>query len=304
MGPVLGVAYMLAMAAWAGRAAALDEREGGSQARQIDAVVHGPFGGEIHRMEMAIAAAAIAVGILLGGAASLLVALRDRVAAAPSRRPVWLRWLMLAAIVAALQAGLELWAMAVHPQLYASAWYARGGWRRMTQVLATDVLGPRGTAWLVVIGCVAFVVGPIEPWRAWPERASRATEALGSRLEALALRSWVRRRTLALCLAVGAALALFGAALAHAPAASALPANDARQKARGPEGIRTATAGGARTSGTSRRPNVLVIAADSLRADRLDPRTAPSPLRARRPRHASTARTSRCRAPSRRGSPS
>ena len=178
-GPVLGVAYMIAMAVWAGRAAALDEREGGAQARQIDAIVHGPFGGEVHRMEMAIAAAAVVVGVLLGLGASALLALHDRVAAAPSRRSWWSHVAILAALIVALEGGIALWAMAQHPQLYASVWYARGGWRRTAQLLATDVLGPKGALWLVWIWCAAFVAGPVGRWRGG--RKGRRTRRSSSR---------------------------------------------------------------------------------------------------------------------------
>ncbi|HEY4014391.1 MAG TPA: sulfatase [Polyangiaceae bacterium] len=275
LGPLLGAAYMLAMASWAGRAAALDEKEGGAQARQIDAVVHGPFGGEVHRMEMAIAAAAILVGVLLGVAASTLVALRDRVVVAPRPRSFARRMWSLAALIVGLHAGLELWAMARHPQLYAGAWYARGGWRRTVQLLATDVLGPRRTAYLVLLACAAYVAGPVARWREWPERASQATELLAARVEDWAMRSWGRRRTLALCLAVGVALSLFGASVAHTPAASARPASAARGSLSTRDPPRAPTSGAVRASNVAKRPNVLVIAADSLRADRLDPRTAP-----------------------------
>ncbi len=284
VGPLVGASYMLALAFWAAQAPAVDEREVGAQARQIDAVVHGPFGGEITRMAIAIAAAAVGFGALLGAVASALVTLRDRVGARePAARPsLARRCLLVPVVVAGLQAGLELSAMAQHPQLYASAWYAQGGWRRTVQLLATDVLGPGGAIALLFAACAVFVAGPVSRWKAWPERAAVGTEALASRLADAASRTWTQRRTLALCLAVGCALALFGATIVHTPSASARPERFERLEVLPPGGpSATAPRGDGAVRGplpaalTGRRPNVLVLAADSLRADRLVPRTAP-----------------------------
>jgi arylsulfatase A-like enzyme len=295
--PLIGAAYMLALAFWAAQRSALDEREAGAQARQIDAIVHGPFGSEITRMTVAIGAAAIACGALLGSAAAGLLALRDALHDGPRKRPgappagpprsLARRSWMVLALVAGLQGGFELWAMAQHPQLYANAWYARGGWRRTVQVLATDVLGPSGVVDLVLLACAVFVAGPVSRWRSWPESASSATDRLGERLIALSFRAWNGRRTVALCAAVGTAATLMVWSLVHTRSASARTAR--REAAALPSAIGSALAstGGAadertgarraraRAGPVETRPNVLVIAADSLRADRLDPRTAP-----------------------------
>jgi arylsulfatase A-like enzyme len=258
--PVLGAAYLLAMAAWAAQSPTVDERVGGAQARQIDAVVHGPFGREITRMGVAIAAAAIVTGAVLGWAAAALVYLRDRLGAPRPGPPRSLarRSALLLALIAALHAGIEFRAMAVYPQLYASAWYAHGGWRRTVHVLATDVFGPSGILNAILLGCVAFVAGPLSQWGLWPERASAGTERTNARILLFARDAWNRRTTIALFAAFIAAAIVCGLALAHAPAARA-GATHAASAISGPDG----------------RPNILVIAADSLRADRLDPRTAP-----------------------------
>ncbi|MGH7296321.1 MAG: sulfatase-like hydrolase/transferase, partial [Polyangiaceae bacterium] len=229
--PLLGAAYVLVLAAWAAQSATVDERAGGAQARQIEAVVHGRFGGEIGRVGVAILATSIVVGALLGWTAWGLVALRDAMlGGAPSRSA-----LREAALVLVLVAGLhglfELWGMSYDPPLYADAWYARGALRRTVQVLATDVLGPGGVVALWFAVLALFFAGPVSRWREWPPRLSR----------------WGRR--LADVGAVsGSALVLLLLVLTI-PTAGAAP-SDAR-------------------------PNVLVLAADSLRADRLDPRTAP-----------------------------
>jgi arylsulfatase A-like enzyme len=258
--PIVGAAYLLAIALWAAQSPTVDERVGGAQARQIDAVVHGPFGREITRMGIAIAAAAVVAGALLGWTAAALIYLRDHLGAPRGGPPRSLarRSALLLALVAALQAGLELRAMAIYPQLYAGAWYAHGGWRRTVHVLATDVLGPSGAMNLVLLGCLAFIAGPWSRWSLWPAHASSATERAGARLLRLARDSWKHRGTIALCAAVGSAVAVCGLAFAHTPSARAGAMDAARPSA-----------------GDDARPNVLVIAADSLRADRLDPRRAP-----------------------------
>jgi arylsulfatase A-like enzyme len=252
--PLVGAAYMLGLALWAGQSPSLDEREAGAQARQIDAVVHGPFGAEVTRMSVAIAAVAIAVGAVLGWAAAGLIALRDQLGAPPrtATRSGARRSLLVLVLVAGLHGAMLFWAMAHDPQLYADAWYARGGWRRTVQLLATDVLGPSGAANVALLACAAFIAGPPSRWPLWPERASRAVESLGARMADLVDVPWpAARRAIALCAAIASAATLFALAIAHTPSASARSAPD------------------------DARPNVLVLAADSLRADHLDMRIAP-----------------------------
>jgi arylsulfatase A-like enzyme len=246
--PLVGAAYLLVLAAWAAQSPTVDERAGGAQAQQIEAVVHGRFGGEIGRVGIAIVATAIVVGALLGWAAWGLVALRDKWGAeagalAPARSVAGETALLLA-VVAALHGALELWGMAHDPPLYADAWYARGGLRRTVQVLATDVLGPAGVVVLAVLVVAAFLAGPPSRWAAWPARFAHA----GRRLAELR--------------------ALAGGVLVVALLVVSLPFSVPTFS------IRTARAGPA-SAADDARPNVILLAADSLRADRLDPRTAP-----------------------------
>jgi arylsulfatase A-like enzyme len=233
--PLVGAAYVLVLAAWAAQSPTVDDRAGGAQARQIEAFVQGRFGAEIHRLGIAIVATAIVVGALLGWLAWGLVALRDRIARPDRARAVLHETGVLLAVVAALHGALELWGMAQDPTLYADAWYARGGLRRTVQVLATDVLGPRGVVVLALLAAAAFLSGPPSRWTEWPGRLVRA----GRRLADVG--------------AVGGAALLLGVLVLTIPNASARPA----------------------PAGSDARPNVVILAADSLRDDRVDARTAP-----------------------------
>jgi arylsulfatase A-like enzyme len=228
----VGAAYVLVLAAWAAQSPTVDERAGGAQARQIEAIVEGRFGGEIGRVVIAIVATAVVVGALLGWAAWLLVALRDwLVPPLRPRGPIAETGLALA-VVASLHATMELWGMAHDPPLYADAWYAHGGLRRTVQVLATDVLGPGGISALAVLAVAAFLAGPPSRWLEWPHRLERVSRGL-------------------ITASLGAVATLLAVGLvATLPSARAWGSPDPR-------------------------PNVLILAADSLRADRLDDRTAP-----------------------------
>jgi len=231
--PLVGAAYVLVLAAWAAQSPTVDERAGGAQARQIEAVVEGRFGGEIGRVGIAIVATAVVVGALLGWAAWGLVEVRERVVATGPSRSVLGETALLFVVVAALHGTLELWGMAHDPPLYADAWYARGGVRRTVQVLATDVLGPGGTVLLALLGVAAFLAGPPSRWREWPDRFVR----FGRRFADVG--------------AVGGTALVLALLVFSIPTASAGPVADGAH------------------------PNVVLLAADSLRADRLDPRTAP-----------------------------
>jgi arylsulfatase A-like enzyme len=229
--PLLGAAYVLVLAAWAAQSATVDERAGGAQARQIEAVVQGRFGAEIGRVGVAILATSIVVGALLGWAAWGLVALRDVLLGAAPSRSAMRETAIVLGVLASLHGLVELWGMAHDPPLYADAWYARGGLRRTVQVLATDVLGPGGVLVVGVLSLLAFLAGPPSRWHEWPARARRLV-ARSSRAVAL-----------------GGSTLILLALVASVPRAAAAPADP--------------------------RPNVVILAADSLRADRLERRTAP-----------------------------
>jgi arylsulfatase A-like enzyme len=171
--------------------------------------------------------------------AGALVRLRDRMARSRPRSRARLALASLL-VTAAMQALLELWAMADSPQLYASEWYARGGFRRTAQVLATDVLGPHGVIGLALLALALFLAGPPSRWAQWPPRLRRT---FGS-------------RKVPASTAVAAAAVTLGLST---PSPT-------------PTSTSTPTSGGVATD----RPNVLILAADSLRADRITQRTAPN----------------------------
>ncbi len=226
---LVGAVYLLALAAWAARSPPAAGADGDAQMRALEGLVRTHFGADIARMAIAVGAAAVALGALLGVVAWSLVAARDALAGHPMRRGVARQALLALAVVASVHAALELRGMAAHPALYAGAFYARGGVRRTVQVLATDVLGPSGVLALGLLAALAFVLG--SP-RRWP-------------LHARGLARWVRNHRAHLApatLGLGAVASLRGLP----PVLAADP-----------------------------RPNLLILAADSLRADSLAPRTAP-----------------------------
>jgi arylsulfatase A-like enzyme len=235
--PAVGALYVATLALRAAQSPPEDPQDLGAQAHQIEAIVEGRFGHEIGRIAVAIVAAAVVLGLFLGAVATLLVDLREDFHRS-RRRPEIFRWLQVLAVVIALHAGLELWAMAHDPQLYAAAWYARGGWRRTIQVIASDVLGPTGVVLLACALVAVFLAGPPSRWASLPHRARQAVRRVQFRIEGV----------FAIAAAGIVAFAILG--LGRLPSANAEAADDPR-------------------------PNILVLAADSLRADRLQPRTAP-----------------------------
>ncbi len=63
--------------------------------------------------------------------------------------------------------------MAALPGLASAAWYERGGARRLVQVLATDVAGPRALALLGGAGVIAYALGPLARRLLAPGRTPR-----------------------------------------------------------------------------------------------------------------------------------
>jgi arylsulfatase A-like enzyme len=238
----VGAIYLLALTAWAASRGTRAEAALAGQAKEISDVVHGRFGPEVTRTAWAIAATAVCVGAGLGFAAGALVRMRARMAR--QQVPSALRLgLMSLAVVVALHAFIEAWAMAASPQLYADAWYAQGGALRTVQVFLTDTCGTRGVRVFAGVILVFFLAGPPSQWHRWPGRLARALlpHAAASAVPVGAVASAM------LLLAMGPA-----AAPSSATPSTAAP-----------------------TGGASNRPNVLILAADSLRADRIDPRITP-----------------------------
>ncbi len=252
--PVVGALVMLYLASRAAKAPVVGDHDAalGAQAEEVAAIVAKHFSAQIGRITGALAAAAIAAGLVLGLAAGILVEIRDAMCARTlGRRSKLVRALGLTLL-------LELWfvleAMARRPQLYADAWYAAGGLRRTAQVLATDVLGPGGVAFVGGLFFIAYGIG-----------LPRTRGVVVDRLAALASRARRRFAMATTALAIAVPYAIFGGrgdapVVAHASGPVATPAS--------------APATALASAGT--RPNILVLAADSLRADRLDARRMPN----------------------------
>ena len=230
----LGAGYLLLLAAHAG-SGGVGEEQLGEHAHEITAFVDRRFGGEIHRVEIAIVAAALVIGALVGIAAGSLVRLRDRFSGRWSRAPLSLAMASLPVIVF-LQGWQEAWGMANSPQLYAEAFYAQGGYLRSVQVVVTDVLGRRGVLLGGLVALAVYAAGPTSQWPRWPGRFQRALAPV---------KLLMRRAAVPVTMLVGVACVL----------ALGLP----RVVCAALEGP----------------PNILILAADSLRADRIDPRVAP-----------------------------
>ncbi|MCL2725287.1 MAG: sulfatase-like hydrolase/transferase [Polyangiaceae bacterium] len=245
--PVVGAAYVLGLAAWAGQRSDQDDTDLGGVARAdaMTTFIEHRFGAEIGRMRIGIIATAMALGLTIGILADIL--LRLRLSQARRARRSFVRAFADSAVMCALlHALLVLWAMAKSPQLYATRWYGQGGLARTVQVLATDVLGPNG---ILVVSCV--LVGLCV-------KRDRVVMALrvARRLSMNRVRDLARRiggRTAILLLIIGLAAAALRSRESVAASSSARPLLPSKDL-----------------------PNVLILAADSLRADRLDPRIAPN----------------------------
>jgi arylsulfatase A-like enzyme len=141
------------------------------------------------------------------------------------------------ALVVAVHAAFVVWAMADTPQLYAAEWYAYGGAARTLQVIVTDLIGRHGVVLLVLLAAIAYV------------SPGRILE-LGRLAVAKA-----QQMTRATAAAASLLLLALGALLSRetpVPEAQAAPAR------------------------STEKMNVLILAADSLRADRLNERVAPN----------------------------
>jgi arylsulfatase A-like enzyme len=249
-GPVLGVAYLVAVTAYA-FAGAEDQRVLGVRASAVVAVARTRFADDVRALTASMTGLAVALGAALGVAAELVLLLRSRVDGAD--RSLGRRIVFRAACVVAGHLLLLAWGVAAMPSLYAGSLYARedrlAPLGRTLQVLLTDVLGTTGVGWLAL----AAVVFAIAPWRRRGFAERRARRVGPSAIAALraAVERTGERRVIVFAAGVLALLLL--------------------------------VAGGSllrdRRVGRQRRlhamPNVLILAADSLRDDRLAPATAP-----------------------------
>ncbi|MBI3202610.1 MAG: sulfatase [Myxococcales bacterium] len=222
----VGAAYFALLSAGALAVALGDDRVQGVAAPAVRRLVATRFRGEVIDAALLSLAVAVALGLVLGALAGVVVGLRDRLGGRAPRSPSE-RAVPALGLVVVAHALAWLFDVARHPQAYAPALYARGGLRALLQTLACDVLGPTGVIVLASIAGLALIAAPL-------------------------VRGLVHRRRGPVAVGVAGVLGL-GLWLGLPPIGSPVPE--------------------ARAQGTT--PNVLVIAVDSLRADRLDPRVAP-----------------------------
>ena len=234
----MGAVYLVILALHAAGASDESAATLGAHANAINSFVRTRYGGEIFRLGIAIALVAAVIGAALGAIAGELVELRDRVAE-KQRSRYSLAWHALLVTVV-LQAWCELLAMASTPALYVDAFYARGGVPRTVQVLATDALGRAGIVLVGIFALGLYLAGPRRAWPAWPQRIRAALD----KIRVISRQTGAR----------AAAALIAGIALI-----SLLPLP------------RLARAAAPQTA----KPNVLVLAADSFRFDRLNAKTAP-----------------------------
>ena len=232
--PFVGALVVVGLASWAGARERGDDADLGD-VRRADAVqsfIEARFAGEVTRMKVAILATAIAVGLVVGLTAEVLMRLRYARASRQDRSAVR-RFVEAAFVCLFVHGAFVAWSMADSPQLYAARFYAQGGLARTLQIFATDVLGPRG----VILTALALAILYVRLRRA--------------------------HHVLAPASVVGIALGTMGGSPPETPQGSFVGS--------GPQ-----TSQGSSGGDGPRRMNVLVIAADSLRADRIDPRVAPT----------------------------
>ena len=261
--PVVGAAYVTALAAWSGARSARVDTDVGDvrRAEAVEAFIARRFAGEVSRMKIGVIATALALGLVLGLVAEVLLRLRHP-APRLARRSALPALIESALLVAALHAALVGWAMADSPQLYAARWYAEGGLARTVQVIATDVLRPRG----VVLATTALAMLYVRPARV-AYLLHRALACVRRPLQGVLGEATKKSNLPLAALAIGASAfvdARRPASIAHAPAAGGAPS------------VANGHAPALAKASDGEPLNVLILAADSLRADRLDPRIAPN----------------------------
>jgi len=263
--PVVGAALVVALAAWAGQRGSGDDADLGGlrRADAIESFIEHRFAVEITRMKVGIVATALCLGLIVGLVADVLMRLRAR--GGRGARGGTRGLIETALVCAGLHASIVAWSMADSPQLYASRWYAQGGVSRTVQVIVTDVLGTRGVVAVGVIAAIAYV-GPrvrhLRVFRLRPVVSLRRILAVAS-------------SSLIVAIAPGAAQGPTTGTRAPQPPSAAAATPAPTPNTRGEEG-------------RARRPNILLLAADSLRADRITPELTPTLHALTRSPHATT----------------
>jgi arylsulfatase A-like enzyme len=233
--PVIGAAYVLLLTAVSLAFSYGDQRVQGVEVRSLRSLIESGYRDEVSRVVALCLALSALVGLALGAAAWGLIRARGRLLNRPAAAPI--REAFGAWIlVAVAHAAWVAHDAALRPQLYEDWLYARGGFRQTLHVFLTDSVGPTGVLVISLVSVAAWFFGPV---------ATHARELdLGRRI----LRQLEQPRTPVMA-CVFAALVIVALAAASPRAPEAGPGPD--------------------------RPNVLLIAIDSLRADRVDERVMP-----------------------------
>lgn len=236
-----GAAYAVLLSGLTLLATLGDDRIQGVHAHNVQHLIATHFQGDVVRAAVLVLAVAVLAGLIGGALAGGLVRLRDRLA---DRSPRGTVSLALSSVVVLAVAHAVFWLhdVAVRPQLYDQTLYARGGARRALELLATHDLGPHGVLALGALALGVWLALPLWPWAELPARIKLGLATLRTPLGGMLFRPPV----VATC-AITLALLAVGFA-------------DSFPRRVKPKG-----------SG----PNVLIVAADSLRADRITPRIAP-----------------------------
>jgi arylsulfatase A-like enzyme len=244
--PVVGAAYMTALYALgiSGPLVPADEVLLGRSATEISSFIAVRFAVEIRTIGATLGLLALGTGATLGVGGLAVLQLRRALRASKARLVGPRAALASLALVFVIHAGLVLASMARWPQLYSPSFYAKEGLRADLQIFVTDRLHASGAAAVLALTLLLVVAG--SP-RRWSAHATRILDTLHER----------PRRVVG----VGALVA----AIAIARAADGVDAPISTALA--PPAVRRADA--------AKRPNVLVLAADGLRFDRLRADRAP-----------------------------
>ncbi len=242
----LGAAYMVALTAFAGYGGLEDDSDLGKNAHAIADFVSTQFGPEVRRIALSLGAVAVSMGLVLGLVAGALRDLRWKlhgITTTKKRNEV----AELLTVVATLHAAILAYAMAKMPQLYVASFYAKGGLPRLLQLLTTDVLGRPGVLFLSLLAVLGYLQHDPRKWK----------ESLLKIREMLPKQYWKFSAPAAALLALaGIESGSSRTVTVENTVAAIVPVRNAHAAA-------------------AEAPMVVVLAADSLRADRFNATTMP-----------------------------
>ncbi len=243
--PCLGAFLVLALVVWGLSEPLVSDHERvlGDNTSKANAWVTIRYARDIIFVQCELAAIAIVLGSILGCVAGCLVSAASWTAGRGSISRLGLAlWSLV--LTTLFQCGLGAWSMARDPQFYADAWYARGGAWRAIQETISDRLGPAKIAGLFGFLALAHLCGVV----------------VCARLRSVNVQPTNRGMTTPSRIAVVPVL------LAGTLLVVGLPLCDAAH---------CKAAQARRFDRTGRHPNLLILAADSLRNDHLDPALTP-----------------------------